>query len=220
MIGGEPSPSGPPPGIPDPAPPPRRRRRPRAPLTRALLAAIALVFVVETLVGGSTSRRVLITLGANVPVLVTRGEVWRLVASMFLHVGLVHLLFNGWALYQLGTLFEVWMGSRRFAAVYFAAGIGGSVASSVFLPTPDSVSAGASGAIFGVLGGLIAFLFRRRGRLTPMARSLLLQLAFWAGINVVLGLTVPQIDNAGHMGGFAVGLVLGSVLDPSMRQRS
>jgi len=70
-------------------------------------------------------------------------------------------------------------------------------------------SVGASGAIFGLLGGLIAFLLRRRDRLTPLAKSLLTQLLFWAGVNIVMGVSVRLIDNAAHMGGLAAGLVLG-----------
>ena len=70
---------------------------------------------------------------------------------------------------------------------------------------------GASGAIFGLLGALIAFLLRRRSRLTPLAKSLLSQLLFWAGINIVMGVSVRLIDNAAHLGGLAAGLVLGLV---------
>lgn len=184
-----------------------------APVTAALLGAIGAMFVVEMALGGSTRSDVLVTLGANVGGEVARGEVWRLVASMFLHIGLLHLLVNGWALYQLGALMEIWVGSTRFAGLYFLSGIAGSLTSFVWsyhLWGRDAVvSAGASGAIFGVLGALIGFLLRRRDRLTPQAKSLLTQLLFWAGLNLFLGFTIAVIDNAGHMGGLATGFVLG-----------
>lgn len=200
----------------------------RAPLTYSLLAVIAAVFLAEIVLGllalgslgGATSQQVLVTLGANVwPV---DGEWWRLVTSMFLHIGLLHLAVNCWALYQLGGLFEIWVGSRNLALVYFAAGIAGSAASLLFTLRPAegaSLSAGASGAIFGILGALISFLVRRRDRLTAAAKSLLMQLLFWAGINVFLGVTAAGIDNSAHMGGFAVGLAIGAFLKVHPRFR-
>lgn len=191
----------------------------QAPVTRALLVAIGLMFVAETLLGGSTSRQVLVTLGANVPRLVQGGEIWRLATSMFLHIGVLHLLFNGWALFQLGTLYETWVGSGRFTLVYFVSGLVGSTASVLVMPNPESLSAGASGAIFGLLGALIAFLFRRRNKLLPPARSLLTQLVGWAGINIFLGFTIPEIDNAAHLGGCAAGILLGWGIAPRWERR-
>jgi membrane associated rhomboid family serine protease len=179
----------------------------RTPVTTLLLLAIAIVFVAETLLGGSTNEQVLVTLGANVPPLVREGQYWRLVASMFLHIGLLHIAVNGWALYQLGSLFEILLGSGALLVTYFASGIAGSLASVMF--SRADLSAGASGAIFGLLGALIGFLLKHRERLTPQAKSLLLQLLFWAALNVVLGFSVPGIDNSAHLGGCAVGLVCG-----------
>src|SRR4030095_2125324 len=98
----------------------------RTPVTTFLLAVIGILFLVETFQGGSTDAQVLVTLGANVPQLVLAGEYWRLVASMFLHIGLVHLLVNSWALYQLGSLFEILLGSVSLVVVYFLSGITGS----------------------------------------------------------------------------------------------
>lgn len=183
----------------------------RSPATTTLLVAIGLVFVAETLLGGSTRTDVLVFLGANVPDLVAAGQWWRLVASMFLHIGIAHVLLNGYALYQLGGLFESLVGSRWFLAVYFAAGIGGSLASLVFT---RGISAGASGAIFGLLGALMGFLVKRHDRLRPAARSLLMQLAFWAAINIFFGFTVQGIDNAAHLGGLGVGLLAGLAVRP------
>lgn len=192
----------------------------RAPLTTALLAAIGVAFAAEIALGltagaglaGPTDRRVLVALGANVWPL-TAGDAWRLVASLFLHIGFLHLLVNAWALFQLGSLFEGWAGSTRMAIVYFLGGIAGSLASVTFtLAGTGRISAGASGAIFAVLGALIAFLVRRHERLRPEAKSLLVQLLFWAGLNVWLGFTSEAIDNGGHLGGFAAGLVIGFFL--------
>lgn len=184
----------------------------RVPVTFGLLVAIGLGFLAEVAMGGSTDQRVLAALGANLWPL--EGQYWRLVASMFLHIGVLHLLVNSWALYQLGGLFELWLGHWRTALVFFATGIAGSVASLVFTLRGSGgagLSAGASGAIFGILGALIAFLFRRREHLTSQAKGLLSQLLFWAGLNVFFGFTVPGIDNAAHLGGCAAGLLLGAL---------
>ena len=184
----------------------------RSPLTAVLLVAIAAAFAAETALGGSTHTGVLVYLGANVPELVLAGQWWRLFTAMFLHIGVPHLLLNGYALYQLGGLFESWMGSPRMAVVYVLSGLAGSVASLFFLRR--GLSAGASGAIFGLLGALVAVLLKRRERLTPAAKQLLVQLVMWAGINVVFGLTTPGIDNAGHMGGAVAGFLLGLLMRP------
>jgi len=181
----------------------------RTPVTTLLLLAIAAGYVAQMVLGDQV-----IEAGANYGPAVVHGEWWRLVTSMFLHGNLVHLLVNGWALYQLAGLFEIWLGSARLLVVYFASGIAGSLASALISGVP---SVGASGAIFGLLGALISFLLRRRDVLTPQARSLLMQLVGWAVINVVFGFSVKGIDNAAHLGGAAAGFLLGLVLRPRFR---
>src|SRR4051794_30333980 len=151
----------------------------RTPVTSVLLVAIAAVFVLETVRGGSTNPQVLLALGADYPPLVQQGEYWRLVTSLFLHIGLLHLVLNGWALYQLGGLFEILLGSGPLLVVYFVSGIAGSIASNLFT---HALSAGASGAIFGVMGAIIAFLMKRRENLTPQAQGLFMQLLLWGRV--------------------------------------
>jgi rhomboid protease GluP len=128
----------------------------------------------------------------------------------------LHLVLNGWALYQLGGLFEIVLGSVPLLLVYFVSGIAGSIASNLFT---RSLSAGASGAIFGVMGALIAFLLKRRQNLTPQAKSLLMQLVLWAGINVFMGFSTRYIDNAAHLGGCAAGLAIGFFLHERPRHQ-
>jgi rhomboid protease GluP len=177
----------------------------RTPVTILLLIAIGAVYVAQLVLGDGLTQ-----LGANYgPAVWQGGQYWRLVTSMFLHGGLVHLVLNAWALFQLGSLFEIWMGSARMLLVFFVTGIAGSVASTYFSKAP---SVGASGAIFGLLGALIASLLRRRDALTPQGRSILMQLVFWAVINVVFGFSTPGIDNSAHLGGCAAGLLLGFVI--------
>jgi rhomboid protease GluP len=183
----------------------------RTPVTTLLLVAIAIGFAFQLLSGDAVTQA-----GANYRPAVMAGEYWRLVTSMFLHGGLLHLAVNAWALYQLGALFEVWMGSSRLLLTYFLTGVAGSLASVMWTNAP---SVGASGAIFGLLGALIAFLLRHRERLNQWGKSLLSQLVGWAAINVFLGFSVPGIDNAAHLGGCAAGFLLGLVLRPRPQYR-
>ncbi|MFL6235579.1 MAG: rhomboid family intramembrane serine protease [Thermoanaerobaculia bacterium] len=183
--------------------------RRRTPVTILLLIAIAVGFGLQLLYGDQLLER-----GANYGPAIREGEYWRLVTSMFLHGGWVHLLLNAWALFQLGALFEMLAGSSRTLLVYFATGIAGSLASATFTREP---SVGASGAIFGLLGALIAFLLRRRGALTPQGKSILMQLVGWAVINVFFGFSTPGIDNSAHLGGVAAGLLFGFVLPEPRR---
>ena len=179
----------------------------RAPVTKLLLVAIVAVFGLQ--IWGETSGTDLVALGANERTAVLAGQSWRLLTSMFLHGGFLHLALNAWGLYQLGTLFESWLGSTRMLVTYFVTGIAGSLASIAWTQMP---SVGASGAIFGLLGGLIAFLLRRHAALSPQGKSILSQLVMWAVINVVIGASTPGIDNAAHLGGCAAGLLIGLLL--------
>jgi rhomboid protease GluP len=177
----------------------------RTPGTTLLLASIAVGFGLQFFLGNALTNA-----GANFgPAVFQGGQWWRLVTSMFLHGGIVHLILNGWGLFQLGALFETWLGSPKLLLVYFVSGIAGSLASAFFSQVP---SVGASGAIFGLLGALIAFLLRRHQVLTPQAKSLLFQLVGWAVINVFFGFSTPGIDNAAHLGGCAAGFLLGLTL--------
>ncbi|RPI58550.1 MAG: rhomboid family intramembrane serine protease, partial [Chloroflexi bacterium] len=97
-------------------------------VTWILLAAIIAVFGLETLAGGSTETEVLVRLGAKVTPLIVAGEYWRLFTAMFLHIGVVHLLFNGYALFAIGTELERILGSVRFTLIYVLAGLLGSLA--------------------------------------------------------------------------------------------
>jgi rhomboid protease GluP len=183
----------------------------QTPVTTTLLILIALGFGLQLWLGDTATA-----FGANYGPAVRDGEYWRLLTSMFLHGGFLHLFLNAWALYQLAGLFELLLGSGRLLVVYFVSGIAGSLASVLWRDVP---SVGASGAIFGVMGALIAFLLKRRENLTPQAKSLLMQLVIWAGINVFLGASTPGIDNAAHLGGCAAGLAIGFFLRDRPRFR-
>jgi len=174
-------------------------------LTFALIIMNVLFFILLEIRGGSTNIQNLIELGAKYNPAIIDGEWWRIVSSMFLHIGYLHLLMNMLAVYFLGSAVERIFGSWRFLFIYFLSGIGGGLASFAFAET---VSAGASGAIFGLFGALLFFgLHHKRIFFQTMGPGLLLIL----GVNLVLGFTVEQIDMGAHIGGLITGFISSAV---------
>ncbi|HEU4731117.1 MAG TPA: rhomboid family intramembrane serine protease, partial [Kofleriaceae bacterium] len=181
--------------------------------TYALIAANVLMFAVEVARGidpVSPTPMQLRDLGASYPPLTLGGDWWRLGASMFLHFGLIHIALNMVCLYQ-ARVVEALCGHLGFAVVYLVAGLGGGVAS--LIASPGNVTAGASGAVFGVYGAFAAFLVLRRSQIPEevwqrTARSL----ASFLVINLVFGLTASGISLSSHVGGFIVGFAGGATL--------
>ena len=180
-------------------------------VTWAVLGIIATVFVAETLAGGSTQTEVLVRMGAKVTPLIAAGEYWRLFAAMFLHIGVMHVLFNAYALFVLGTELERIYGWARFLTIYLLSGLYGNLASYAFSP---SLAAGASGAVFGLIGALAAFFALHRQRLGAWGQRRLINVAILIVINLVWGFSQPGIDNLAHMGGLLSGFALGWALAP------
>ena len=137
------------------------------------------------------------------PLLVAVGEWWRLVTATFIHANLMHILFNMYALLVLGSTLERVVGATRFAAIYFTAGLGGSVATLCFAPV-NTISVGASGAIFGLMTATIVV-----GRRLHVDTS---QIMFWLGLNIVFGFIVPGIDWRAHLGGAVFGAIAAQIV--------
>jgi len=187
---------------------------PRAPVTPALVAVNVLMFVVAGVMGAGflmPHPDVLVRLGSNYTPLTVGGEWWRLLTSTFLHFGLAHLAFNMFALYANGVFAERLFGSARFIVIYLVAGLSGSLASLFWHPIVNA--AGASGAIFGVLGALVAVFIRTPGGIpasvTKAQRTSALLFIFY---NLMNGARVANIDNAAHVGGLVGGFVMGLLL--------
>jgi len=181
-------------------------------VTWVLLAIIAVVFLVEMLLGGSTNSDVLLRMGAKSTPLIAAGEYWRLFTMMFLHVGVLHLAFNGYALFIIGTELERLMGPARFLSIYLLSGLFGGLASYAF---SDSLAAGASGAIFGIIGAQAAFFLVHRERLGTWGTRRLGSIALILVLNLVWGFSQPgSIDNLAHIGGLLAGVALGWALVP------
>jgi rhomboid protease GluP len=179
------------------------------PITIVIMAAILVGFTVEVFIGDSRDPNLIAALGGIIHGTIQEGSWWRLLTAMFLHVGPLHLGVNLWALYQLGGVFEILFGRRRFLLTYFVTGIVASAASALTIDE-HAVSAGASGAIFGILGALMLAIRRSpRFRNQAWTKGLFYQLLGWAVINVLIGFQFPEIDNAAHLGGFLSGIVLG-----------
>jgi rhomboid protease GluP len=187
---------------------------PRRYVTEALVAANCLMFIVTVLAGVglmAEHSEVLVHWGSNLAVRTLHGEWWRLLTSMFLHFGVFHLALNMLALWSSGRLAERLYGSGRFLLLYVASGMTGSMASVWWNPGIHSV--GASGAIFGIIGGLLAFMADPRTRIpTSIARAQLSSLAVFVAYNLLNGVSHRGIDNAAHLGGLAGGFVIGWLL--------
>jgi rhomboid protease GluP len=154
--------------------------------------------------------------GALVPALVAQGESWRLVSSVFLHSGITHLGFNMLSLYFLGSFVEEAFGRSRFLALYLLSGVSGGLAY-LYFGGFNQAAVGASGAIFGLLGGVLGYSLRR-GTFSwqnPLIRQLLILLA----LNLYLGFSVPNISNTAHLGGLAGGLAFGWLMAPTTYSR-
>lgn len=176
--------------------------------TAVIAAILGLVYLVELYTGAIDDRFTLVGLGANVPLLVARGEIYRIISANLLHANWVHLLFNVAALLTFGALVERIIGPWRFLIIYLVSGILGSLASTLF--SDSFMSVGASTSIFGLLGGYAVVSLRHREKLPGGFR---LHWRWWLMILVLNGslpfvLTVaigPIIDWVAHLGGFVFG---------------
>ncbi|HUN87991.1 MAG TPA: rhomboid family intramembrane serine protease [Terriglobales bacterium] len=159
----------------------------------------------------SPSTDQIIAWGGNYGPLSLGAQPWRVVTCLFLHIGFLHLLANMWALFVLGRLAEGLFGRWTYLASYMIAGVAGSFASLLWNPT--GVSAGASGAIFGIAGVLIAALYVGKVPIPKhQIRPVLATLVFWAAFDLLYGIWKTGVDNAAHIGGVVTGLVLGLIL--------
>jgi rhomboid protease GluP len=186
----------------------------QTPVTVGLVAISTLVFLVTVFAGAEWIVRqgtVQVAWGSNFGPFTTDGEWWRLLTSLFIHFGVIHLAFNMWALATFGPLTERLYGSVNYLLIYLIAGVAGSLASISW--RPDINSAGASGAIFGILGALLAAHLRNRKTmpssvLQPLRTSTLV----FVGYALLTGFTTKGIDVAAHLGGLMAGFLIGLVM--------
>jgi membrane associated rhomboid family serine protease len=187
---------------------------PNTPVTLALIAVNVVMFLVVTALGGGLFKvdpEVMIRFGTDYTPLTLAGQWWRLLTSIFLHFGLFHIALNMWALYVNGRVAERIFGSLRYLAIYLVAGLSGSVASLLWHPIVNG--AGASGAIFGVLGAMIAFFLKREGGVpASVIKAQLTSVSVFVAYSLLNAARYQGIDNAAHVGGLVGGFVLGFIL--------
>ena len=153
----------------------------------------------------------LIAFGVKSNAAIDQGQIWRFITPVFIHIGVLHLALNSYALWIVGQQVERLYGSARYITLYVLMGISGVAGSYLF--SPNALSAGASGAIFGLFGVLLVFGIRHRHTVPPfLSRAIRVGILPVIGINLVIGFLIPVIDNAAHIGGLLAGMTLAAVV--------
>jgi membrane associated rhomboid family serine protease len=183
----------------------------RTPYTYFFFALNIFIFILMAFAGGSTNEQTLMAFGVKSNAEIAGGQWWRFVTPIFLHIGLLHIIFNSYALWIVGPQVEKLYGGARFVILYVLTGVAGVAASYFYHPLNES--AGASGAIFGLFGVLLVFGIRHRNEIPPFFKR-----AVGTGvlpvilINLVIGFSIPAIDNSAHIGGLLAGAVLAAII--------
>ena len=178
-------------------------------ITYCIIALCVLVFILMYIFGnGSSDNLTLIKFGANLDILtVGLGEYFRLITCSFLHIGIFHLLFNMYALYVIGSQAESFFGKIKYLIIYLFSAVSASLLSLMF--SANVISAGASGAIFGLMGALLYFGYHYRIYLGNVIKSQIIPIIV---INLLFGFLVSGVDNAAHIGGLIGGFLMAMVL--------
>ena len=187
--------------------------------TKILIALNVVYFLILSFGGMTEDGRYLLKHGAVfVPYVVEYKEYYRLFVSMFLHFDITHLLNNMVTLGVVGMHVEPIVGKIRFVVIYILSGIGGNVVSLLYeMKTEDyAISAGASGAIFGLTGALLALVILNKGRIGTITKKGML---FMIGLNLYLGFVSEGVDNLAHVGGLVCGLIITLLIAPRQKKQ-
>ena len=179
-------------------------------VTYILICINILIFIITVFLSKNIydiDSYTLIELGAKVNVLINNGQPWRLITCAFLHGGLAHIAFNMYALKIIGSEVEYVYGKIKYIAIYLISALGGSIFSYLF--NANSISVGASGAIFGLLGAMIIFGIRHKNRI---GKAYIMNLFKVLLINIFIGVTLSNIDNGAHVGGLVFGCISALVI--------
>jgi membrane associated rhomboid family serine protease len=188
-------------------------------VTAALVGLNVLVYLAMGLSGVSWTEPSIehaVRWGADFGPLTLSGEWWRVLTSTFVHFGIIHIAFNMWCLWSLGSSLELFMGRKAFAVTYVLSGLAASLTSIAW--DPWRVSAGASGAIFGIAGAFVSYLYFQKAPLDKVqVRQKLKNLAIFIGYNLLFGAR-GNVDNSAHVGGLVAGLILGALAPAILRR--
>lgn len=183
-----------------------------------ILVGINLAVFIMMVVSGADflqpGNQSLIQWGANIRSLTLDGQWWRIISNLFVHIGVFHVLFNMYALLYIGVLLEPLLGRLRFLSAYLLTGIIASLASLYW--HPNTLSAGASGAIFGMYGVFLALLTTNWIDKTQRT-ALLTSIVIFVGYNLLYGMK-GSVDNAAHIGGLVSGILIGYLYYPGLRK--
>ena len=175
-----------------------------SPMTVTFLGIMIAYFIMITIGGGTTDSQTLVRFGALFPPFIKEyNQYYRFVTAIFIHIGIAHIAFNGYALYIFGTQVERLMGSFKYVLFFLLTGIGGNIITYIF--AFDSISAGASGSLFGIFGAFLYLIQYHKEMISPEGRRSILSLL---GINLVFTLLVPNISITAHFGGLIIGYLI------------
>ncbi len=183
----------------------------KEPVTALLILINTLVFLAVEFTGGSENGQHMLECGAAyAPLILEQGEWYRVFSSMFLHFGAPHLIDNMLVLFVLGQRLEPSTGRLRFLLIYITGGLGGNLISLFWdMHTGDyAISAGASGAVFAVMGGMIYVIIRHRGRMADLTMK---QMLIMAAFSLYFGFASEGVDNAAHAGGLLCGFLVAMI---------
>jgi len=185
----------------------------RKPFCTYIIISICVLFwIVSFFVGSPKDEQGLMELGAKFNLFIDYGQTWRLVSPIFLHFGVLHMVFNGYALYLLGRMVENLYGSRRFLVLFMTSGVA-SIAGSYI--GSDQMSVGASGAIFGLLGAAVLVGYKHKDDIPPAFRRFFGRgMMPWVLLNLGMGLMIPGIDNWAHVSGLIAGVAVSAAMHP------
>ena len=173
-------------------------------VTNSIIVLCIMMFIIS---GFGFDTYTLVKYGANSSTLVKGGEYYRLFSYMFLHAGFIHILLNMYSLYIVGPQVENFFGKWKYILIYLFSGISGGLLSIAF--NGNTISVGASGAIFGLFGALIYFGYNYRGYIGTIIRSQIVPIVIY---NLLMGFFIPGIDVSGHVGGLLGGLIVSNML--------
>jgi len=185
-------------------------------LTLILMGINIIVFLLTALLSGDImdiNSKVLLYFGAKYNILIEQGQIWRLLTCAFLHSGLIHIACNMYSLYIIGPQIQQVYGIYRYFTVYIFSCLTASILS--YIASPNSLSVGASGGIFGLIGALLAFAIIERNKINKNYISSLIQVII---INLFIGLSIKNIDNFAHIGGLIGGILAGYITYKTMRK--
>lgn len=173
------------------------------PISALLILLNVSFFIVISFNGGSTNLTALLKYGAFHAPYVADGEFYRIVSYMFLHIGIEHFLFNMFSLYVFAAVLEKILGKVKYLAVYLLSGIGSGL--TIFFFSPESIVAGASGAIFGVFGSFLVMAIRNHSKFDSNSKKIFLTIL---AVNIVSTFIFSNVSIAGHIGGLISGIIV------------